>query len=527
MIEPITIEEIRLYSDSLVALNWLRSYAAKLKIFSSKHSVFVKNQLEKISEILGNQRISFYFISGTDNPADCTTRMVSYRAFIRSNYLSGASLKNLNLESNALSFVLPIENGSLFEVNTLCSQQDIFVSLPISLDKFSHFSHLIRVYSKLFQFINCLKRSLRNKDSFKFGHLEIYPAETNFINLAKIFIIKSDQRKHYPDVFDYFKSKPHIIGKIPNIVLHLNLFLDSEGILRVRNKSQKGNNQSLCYSPIFVPRSGELLKPLIRDIHENNSHVGKYQVLNEFRKEYWRSRMFSAVQSILLQCLKCKKLNARKIKLNQNAYRDFRINPSEIPFRFIFLDHFGPYSVSWEGKRVKCWILIITCLWSRAVNLKVCTDLSVETFLKALQLHIFEFGVPERIFSDLGSSFKPAADTIVSFLNDVETVTFLQEKNISLPEFQQYFKGNSSLGSLVEILVKSSKKLISNTLGKKLLNFIDFDFLINQIRFLMNRRPIAFKEALRDCNPNQDVPESITHEMLLTGTEIVVVNIIP
>ena len=43
----------------------------------------------------------------------------------------------------------------------------------------------------------------------------------------------------------------------------------------------------------------------------------------------------------------------------------------------------------------------------------------------------------------------------------------------------------------------------------------------------MNRRPIAFKEALRDCNPNQDVPESITPEMLLKGTEIVDVNIIP
>ena len=95
-----------------------------------------------------------------------------------------------------------------------------------------------------------MKRSLRNKDSFKFSHLEIYPAETNFINLAKVFIIKSDQRKHYPDVFDSFKSKPHIIGKIPSIVLQLNLFLDSEGILRVGNKSQKGNNQSLCYSSL-------------------------------------------------------------------------------------------------------------------------------------------------------------------------------------------------------------------------------------------------------------------------------------
>ena len=43
------------------------------------------------------------------------------------------------------------------------------------------------------------------------------------------------------------------------------------------------------------------------------------------------------------------------------------------------------------------------CLYHDLIdNLKICLDQTVKSFLKAFQIHIFEFGLPATVFSDLG-----------------------------------------------------------------------------------------------------------------------------
>ena len=183
--------------------------------------------------------------------------------------------------------------------------------------------------------------------------------------------------------------------------------------------------------------------------------------------------------------------------------------------------------MKFNDEKIKVWVLIITCLWSRAINLKICIDLSVNTFLKAIQTHIFDYGVPELVISDLGSQFQPASDLVINFLNDLETRDFLQSRNIQFPRFERYFKGNSALGSLVESLVKASKKLIYNSISKRVLDLLDFDFLIQQTKSIVNRRPITFKEVLRNNDPNEELPTPITPDMLIRGAETIEINIVP
>ena len=60
-----------------------------------------------------------------------------------------------------------------------------------------------------------------------------------------------------------------------------------------------------------------------------------------------------------------------------------------------------------------------------------------------------------------------------------------------------------------------------------MLSRVDFDFLIAQVVHLVNRRPIAFKEGLRNDSVSLDIPSPITPEILLHGRELVSVNIIP
>ncbi|RXG53621.1 hypothetical protein Avbf_13496 [Armadillidium vulgare] len=54
----------------------------------------------------------------------------------------------------------------------------------------------------------------------------------------------------------------------------------------------------------------------------------------------------------------------------------------------------------------------------------------------------------------------------------------------------------------------------------------NFEFIVAQTIHLVNRRPVAFKEALRDSG-QEDIPAAITPEILLKGHELISLNIIP
>lgn len=69
--------------------------------------------------------------------------------------------------------------------------------------------------------------------------------------------------------------------------------------------------------------------------------------------------------------------------------------------------------------------------------------------------------------------------------------------------------------------------MIYGSIRKLVLPRTDFEFLIAQVIHLANRRPVAFKHALRDSNVNDYIPSPITPEILIKGFELPSINIIP
>ena len=190
---------------------------------------------------------------------------------------------------------------------------------------------------------------------------------------------------------------------MPDVVSRLNVYPDANKVVRVKSKCERGKDKGVCYSPILLAKESSLTKLIVQTKHEQLSHAVKYALLHELRKEFYVPQYFSLVKSVLKNYTPCKSLNARPIKLNQSPYRDFRINPKKVPFNYLFLDFLGPYNIQRNGELAKVYILCLTCLWGRAINLVVCNDLTVDSFLRAFQLHIFQYDLPDKVFSDLGS----------------------------------------------------------------------------------------------------------------------------
>ena len=74
--------------------------------------------------------------------------------------------------------------------------------------------------------------------------------------------------------------------------------------------------------------------------------------------------------------------------------------------------------------------------------------------------------------------------------------------------------------------MKFVKKLICSTIGKSVLNYHDFEFVMCQTVHMVNRRPIAYMESLRE-NSLLEMPSPLTPEILLRGYELVSLNVIP
>ena len=512
-LKPIGVQKIIVFSDSLCALHWLQASSLKLEKMN-KQSTFVLNRLTSIERLCDKHPVNFRFVSGKENPADLVTRCVSHKQLIQSNYFSGPPLTGdfPEMTFDIPSFASPAVSQVLAANNSQSAEE-----LVIDIQQFSCFRKLVLFYRRLLRAVanwkqKCLGKNKPNQD-------------TNYFALAITRLISYEQRKFFPEIFSYFEVGFCPTREIPALVTQFNLFLDEQGLLRVKSKFKKWNNTKQNF-PLLLPRDSHLTKLIIWDAHMKLFHTGCYAVLTELRKHYYIPRQFSIVKKTVKNCVHCRRFNSRTIKLNQNAYREFRVDPPEVPFGNVFVDYLGPFNVKLDNTTTKIWLLCVTCTWSRAINLKICRTLTVGDFLRAFQIHCFEYGIPQLFISDLGSQLVAGANLISSFLNDAKTQQYFEENGVQSLQFQHYFKGASQLGSLVEVCVKLVKRLLFGAIKTNVLSLSDFEFLVCHVVHLANRRPIAFKDAIRDHAVDL-VPEPITPEHLIRGYELSSLNLIP
>ena len=498
-ISPIKICNLKLFSDNMIVLHWIQSFFHQFAKMQ-KLSVFVMNRLEYIQRQCRDNSFLFEYIQTDVNPADCLTRCLSYKLLQKSNYVDGPEIirkdNNNNNSILQVSIPNPLVNPQVVMSSDLCSgagrkENTDHSSSLLSIDKFSSFNRLNRVMTNVISFIENCKRKVKIKKG-----IAVECTESKYAEMATRYLISSEQKFYFTDVYNFCRNPSEVVKQMPELVGRMNIFLDNDDLLKVKCKFDRFRDNFKF--PILLPKDSYITRLIIRDNHVENCHVGCYNLISRLRKTFWIEHVYTTVNKVLKDCVTCRRFNNRTVKLNQSSYRDFRANPSTIPFRNVFVDYLGPFQVYQNNNKTKVWILLFTCLWSRAVNLKITSDLTVGNFFRAFQMHVFEEGIPERIFSDLGSQITSAAKQIEGFLSEQEVSSYLSQNNIESVSFQHYSKGNSSLGSLVEVFVKFIKRLIQSSVRNNVLDYGDFELLMSKAKHLVNSRPLTFKDSLRD-----------------------------
>ena len=535
---PIQVNELFLYTDSNACLHWIESFAFKFSKLSNI-STFQKNNLKKINDSCNVKSVTFRHTAGNVNTADLVTKPYGSKTIIKSRFYQGPEIVHGDLSfcESDLSITLP--NPQVLDVEEIpdCLTLSIGAKPPTAHPheqaadgcadracsdaiEYPRFSVMIGAYACVIKFIRVLRNKVRVKNNASPEHASVKSDRER----ASVFLITREQQVFFRQEFGYLNRNGATHKKdIPPLVVRFNLFLDSDCIIRVKSKFKNGHGE---YHPILMPKNSGLTISLIRETHHNCGHGGAYGVLKELRLKFYIVNFFTIVRRVIRECVVCRRYNARPIKLNQSSYRERRVNPNTRPFSDIFLDYIGPFHVKLNGVRTKVWLLIFTCMWSRAVNLLICRSADTDDFLRAVQIHIYAYGLFSNCVSDLGSQIKSGANKMAAFLNDVETRHFLEKRNVQFVKFEQYPKGNSALGAIVEVCVKQTKLLIHKSIRNLVLDYFEFEFLITKTIHLINKRPIAFQNKLSSVSV-EELPLAISPEMVIKGYETEPLNVIP
>ena len=94
----------------------------------------------------------------------------------------------------------------------------------------------------------------------------------------------------------------------------------------------------------------------------------------------------------------------------------FRVDKAP-PFTYTGVDFAGPLYLKGASTSPKVWICLFTCCVTRAVHLDLVQDLSTSSFIRCLKKFVARRGLPTRIVSDNGKTFKSAAKVLRSIVS--------------------------------------------------------------------------------------------------------------
>jgi hypothetical protein len=517
---PVNISGVHVYSDSMIALNWLTSKVCTFGKIERKGTC-INNQLNSIVDYCKIHTISFHHIGGVDNPADKVSRCVSAKVLSKTTFLSGP---NVSPELSDTNFVT-VPTGSQFDNSLVCNavNANVIVSSPvIPFDRYSSYRKMSNITHLALKFVHLLKKKVNTKRVDRFSGCD----KDYSYKDTSTYLVKQAQHGIFAGELEYLNNPSIVPHKAVPLVTQLNLFLDDDGVIRVRGKMKNLNASYSEKFPILLHKSCKLAHLIISDFHCKYKHLGVYKILALLRREFWVTSSFVTVKKVVNKCLVCKVMYGRSVAVNKNSYRNYRVNPIEVPYREIALDHIGPFTVKVNDTNSKVYILIITCFWSRAVHLILCNNLENKTFLMNFQEHIFAYGIPSRIIADNGSSIVSSVHQIQKFLEDTEVRNFLTERKIEQLTFEPYPSQASYLGGIVESLVKQVKFMILSSVGKNVLPYDQFNFYVKECNMLINKRPITCTPLL--INPNTDsLDQVLTPEKLVKGYDVPSIAVIP
>ena len=157
------------------------------------------------------------------------------------------------------------------------------------------------------------------------------------------------------------------------------------------------------------------------------------------------------------------------------------------------------------------WICLFTCCKNRALHLELVPDMSADTFIRCLKRFAARRGVPRKILSDNGKSFKAAAVFIEKVFKDKTVIDHLSNMRT---EWVFNVEKAPWWGGVFERLVRSTKHCLRKFIGQAKFSLDELHTAVVEVECIINSRPLTY------LSPD-DLEEPLTPSHLIAGKRVV------
>lgn len=276
-------------------------------------------------------------------------------------------------------------------------------SMSSGFQKFSSLARLTRAVSRL----QHIGQSFTGACPCAGWHLCPEASTTENLSKSQNFIVKVYQEDFYPNEVLCLNQETPMPSH--SIILPLNPFLDEYGLLRVGGRLKHSSLSVSVKNPIIVPGKSHLALLLIRHFHEKVLHQGRHFTEGAVREGgFWITGGKKKISSYIFTCFQCRRQRwCRQTQIMADLPTD-RLTPAP-PFTYVGVDVFRPWSILARRTRggqasSKRWVVLFTCLTTRAIHIEIIEEMSSSAFINALSLFVAIRGNVLEIRSDRGTN---------------------------------------------------------------------------------------------------------------------------
>ncbi|VEN60332.1 unnamed protein product [Callosobruchus maculatus] len=473
----IQFNQYYLWTDSTITLAWIQGEPKRWK-------TFVANRVSEIQSLTHIE--DWRHVLSEDNPADILSRGTTVELLNNCQlWWHGPfwfSDKDLKYYNEPFHNDVDIPEKRNMVVLTAYSENNDILEL---INKFSNLNKIIRIVAYVQRFLNKIKH--KNKDNLSpvFSPVEIDDALT--------CLIIQVQKSCFPEEYHALINNKEL--KNSSKLLSLRPFI-KDRVMRVGGRLRNANKQYDKKYPIILPKGHRLTYLILRNEHVRLLHCGVQNLLCSVREKYWPVSGRNACKGVVNNCVTCFKAAPRDMNYLMGDLPDVRVN-NYLPFQNVGIDYGGPFYLKdrkGRGAKInKIYICLFICMCVKAVHIEVVSELTTEAFLAALKRFGSRRGLPNHIYSDNGTNFVGANNSLKEIYEFLQLNSDQIGNNLAIQHVHWHFipARSPSFGGIWEAGIKSAKFHIKRVIGNQYLTFEEFVTVITQIEGILNSRPLC------------------------------------
>jgi hypothetical protein len=199
------------------------------------------------------------------------------------------------------------------------------------------------------------------------------------------------------------------------------------------------------------------------------------------------------LRSVESKCIVCKRLKGKPLSQHMSNLPAYRFELPLQAFSKTGLDFAGPFEVKAPNRgkaRPKVYILVFTCLQTRAVHFEVTEGMDLSSTMNALSRFADIRGLPDTILSDNFPTFVSHDKELEGWVRSIDQQTFISTTKANVEWIFIPPKGPHH-GGIYEIMVKAVKRCLRSLTDYAEYSLDEFRTFISRSAALLNGRPIS------------------------------------